>query len=43
MTPLDLIPDFLPVVGFADDAAVLTSVIAFIKNKLNETKTSRAQ
>lgn len=36
MSPLDLIPDFLPVLGWVDDIAVLTAVIPLLKQKLKE-------
>jgi len=36
VNPLDAIADFLPLVGFFDDAAVLTAVLASINHDLNE-------
>ena len=35
VNPLDAIADFLPLVGFFDDAAVLTAVLASINHDLN--------
>jgi uncharacterized membrane protein YkvA (DUF1232 family) len=32
--PIDLIPDVLPIVGFADDAAVIASAVAFLNTQL---------
>src|SRR4051812_42367943 len=34
--PLDIIPDFLPVIGFADDAALLMAAIAQVAGAINE-------
>lgn len=34
VTPTDAVPDFLPLVGYIDDAAVLTAVMAGIKQDL---------
>ncbi len=31
--PVDLVPDFIPVVGWLDDAAIATAVIAYIGGK----------
>ncbi|RXK87785.1 DUF1232 domain-containing protein [Chlorobaculum sp. 24CR] len=36
VNPLDAIADFLPLVGFFDDAAVFTAVLASINHDLNE-------
>lgn len=36
VNPLDVIPDFLPVVGYLDDAAVLTWVLKMIADDLEE-------
>ena len=32
--PLDLIPDVLPVIGFADDAAVIAAAVGFLHTQL---------
>ena len=34
--PLDIIPDILPVIGFADDAALLMAAIAQVAGAMNE-------
>jgi uncharacterized membrane protein YkvA (DUF1232 family) len=34
--PLDIIPDLLPVIGFADDAALLMAAIAQVAGAINE-------
>jgi len=36
LDPLDAIPDFLPVVGFLDDAAVLAWVVSRVRRDLDE-------
>jgi uncharacterized membrane protein YkvA (DUF1232 family) len=36
LTPTDLIPDFLPVIGYIDDAAVLALVMAGIREDLKK-------
>jgi uncharacterized membrane protein YkvA (DUF1232 family) len=35
VSPVDLIPDFIPVAGYVDDAAVIAFVIASLKNDLD--------
>jgi uncharacterized membrane protein YkvA (DUF1232 family) len=35
VSPIDLIPDFIPVVGYLDDAAVISFVVASIKKDLD--------
>lgn len=36
LSPLDLIPDFIPFAGFLDDAAVFASVLAFSQEDLEK-------
>ena len=38
VSPIDLIPDFIPVAGFVDDAAVLAFVIKQISSDLQDYK-----
>jgi uncharacterized membrane protein YkvA (DUF1232 family) len=33
--PADLIPDFIPLVGYLDDLAVLTTIMNSLKGELN--------
>ncbi len=35
VSPLDIIPDFLPVVGFVDDATVFALVVSSFQSELN--------
>jgi uncharacterized membrane protein YkvA (DUF1232 family) len=34
--PLDIVPDFFPLVGWLDDAAVIASVIAAIRSRIKD-------
>jgi len=36
VTPLDIIPDFLPLIGFADDLSVLIAIYNSIKHEVEE-------
>jgi uncharacterized membrane protein YkvA (DUF1232 family) len=36
VTPLDIIPDFLPLIGFADDLSVLIAIFNSIKHDVEE-------
>ena len=36
LSPLDLIPDFIPVIGYVDDVAVLGFVLIAIQSDLND-------
>ena len=41
--PLDAVADILPLLGFADDAAVLAAAIAQVAGAINETHRARAR
>jgi len=36
LLPVDLIPDFIPIVGYLDDLAVLTTIMNSLKGEINE-------
>ena len=38
VSPLDIIPDFLPIVGFVDDASVFALVVSSFQSELNAYK-----
>ena len=38
ISPLDIIPDFLPIVGFVDDATVFALVVSSFKSDINAYK-----
>jgi uncharacterized membrane protein YkvA (DUF1232 family) len=40
--PLDLIPDFIPIAGWIDDATVVSMCISLIKEEINEYQLWRA-
>jgi len=41
ISPIDLIPDFIPVAGYIDDIAVVGGVVALLANLLNNFKKRR--
>ena len=41
--PLDILPDLLPVIGFADDAALLMAAIAQVAGAINESHREQAR
>lgn len=38
VSPVDIIPDFLPVVGYLDDAAVVAACIKLVKSDIDDYK-----
>ena len=42
LTPIDLIPDFIPVIGWSDDCLALAGALAFAKMDLEEYKAWKA-
>lgn len=43
LSPLDLIPDFIPIVGWADDCLALAGALSFAKMDLDEYKSWKAK
>lgn len=36
VSPMDIIPDFLPILGFADDVSVLIAIYNLLKNEIED-------
>lgn len=43
LVPTDLIPDFLPIVGFSDDVVALTALLGIFRSHVTEEIRQRAQ
>lgn len=43
LSPIDLIPDSIPVLGYADDAAVLAACLSMVQSDVDDYKTWRAE
>lgn len=43
ISPIDAIPDFLPIVGWTDDAGVIAGVYTLIKSYVTEEHTRKAE
>jgi uncharacterized membrane protein YkvA (DUF1232 family) len=41
--PLDFLPDILPLVGFADDAALLLAAVSQVAGSINESHREQAR
>lgn len=41
--PLDLIPDFIPIAGFADDAAALAAVVKLVSSNIDSEIEAKAR
>jgi uncharacterized membrane protein YkvA (DUF1232 family) len=40
--PIDIIPDFIPLVGWVDDATVIAGVLAYVRRQIREEHWSQA-
>ena len=40
--PADFIPDFIPLVGWVDDAAVIATVLGYVRSRIKEAHWERA-
>lgn len=43
VTPIDSVPDFLPLIGLSDDAAVIMTAVAALAWELNKYRNAEAQ
>lgn len=43
VSPVDLVPDLLPVIGFGDDAAVLATTIAMLRSHMTDAHRTAAR
>lgn len=43
VSPIDLVPDLLPVIGFGDDAAVLATTIAMLRSHMTDAHRAAAR
>lgn len=43
VSPVDLVPDLLPVIGFGDDAAVLATTIAMLRSHMTDAHRAAAR
>lgn len=43
ISPIDLIPDMIPVIGYADDAAVVAAAVATVAAHIKEEHTKKAR
>ncbi|RPH37532.1 DUF1232 domain-containing protein [bacterium] len=34
--PIDIVPDFIPLIGWVDDAAVVASVLAYVRSRIKQ-------
>jgi uncharacterized membrane protein YkvA (DUF1232 family) len=41
--PFDLIPDFLPIIGFTDDLSVLMITLSIVRGQINDTHRLKAR
>src|ERR1044071_3954967 len=41
--PIDIVPDILPLIGFADDASILSAAVVAVGTNINETHRAAAR